>query len=141
VGYVLQYRTALDNAHAAGDEYAVIRRSPVWWRTLFGLSWMPVLSAELSGFWPEFEIIAYLGKDRFLCRKRRVEQAGPDGGLGRRTYRLAMWPDWKRSLLPGTPNIAPWFADEATHGWELLCHYAGAIFLFETTTACPDGSR
>jgi hypothetical protein len=98
-----------------------------------GNSWMAVLSNELSGSCPpDWEIVAYLGDDDFLIRKRQAVEmtAVSESGGGPRTYKLAMWPNWKRILLPVIRNLVPWFQQEANQGWELVCHYEGAIFLF-----------
>lgn len=136
VGYVLRYRPGSTVEPTGHDDYSVLRCSPVWWRTMFGDSWMPILSEKLSILSRSgFEIIACLGSDLYLTRARPVSSPSEsNGGDDPRSYRLAMWPNWRRILVPGTPNIAPWFGEESARGWELLSHYGGAIFLFRATT-------
>lgn len=133
VGYVLCYRPKSTATELNREEYGVIRRSPDWKRTLFGFSWLPVLSQELTNSCtPESEIVAYLGNDLFLIRSRQDhdQRIANESCCGPRTYKLAMWPSWKRIGLSGTSQIASWFQQEADQGWELLSHHSGMIFLF-----------
>ena len=134
VGFVLRYSAAPDGTPSDREEYSIICRTPVWWRTVFGNSWLQVLSGELSRLpEPGSEIICYLGSDHFLTRTRTHRarsQAEPNGSPAERSCRLMMWPHWKRALLPGAPNITPWLTDQAAQGWTLLSQYEGAIYLF-----------
>jgi len=137
VGYVLCQRPVSTMTEPNREDYSVLRRSPEWRRTLFGGSWMPVLANELSASCStETEIVSYLGDDLFLIKKRQAieQKQGSECRDVRRTYKLAMWPNWRSIVFSATPNIAPWFEQEASQGWELLSHYTGFIFLFRATT-------
>lgn len=137
VGFVLRHKTPSEQSDSGPAEYSVLRRLPVAWRTMFGNSWMRVLADDLNHRpQPEAKVVSYLGGDIFLMRTNRagVQSGSSDDRRKSCSYRLAMWPHWKRILFSGTPTIAPWFTEQAAEGWALLSHYQGAVFVFESTT-------
>ena len=81
LGFLLRYTAAPAGAPSDRGEYSILCRTPVWWRTVFGSSWLKVLSGELNRLpQPETEIISYLGRDHFLTRTHRAwDEAEPDG--------------------------------------------------------------
>jgi hypothetical protein len=129
-GFVLRFDGS-EGVEGSGpkDQYTLVRLRPVAWRTMFGLSWLPILENELNQRAKGCAVVAYVGNDCFLLRSTPEKSAGL---LPNATYKLALCEDWKKVATKGGANYLPWLNRFAEQGWDLVSHYEAQVFLFSS---------
>jgi hypothetical protein len=131
-GFVLRFDGPKE-AEGSGpkDKYMVLRIRRVAWRTLFGMSWLPILENELNQRAKDHEVVAYVGNDSFLLRSTQKQTTGVVPNATAK-YKLALCEDWKKVAAKGEASYLPWLNRMAEQGWNLVSHYEASVFLFSS---------
>jgi len=108
------------------DEYLVAHLPPVWWRTLFGVSYLRVIGDEINKIATSgYDVITFLGDDRYLFGKRK-----PQHHAVSQHYQLIFIGNLFNILIHGYASTCQKMLDRRSEqGWELVtCDHSGFLF-------------